>query len=268
MFYLKEFFKLIKENFIVGILFIASTSALVVVSWHQEKISIIISSAQKSISTPYFNALITDRSNLLSVVRKMKSLPGVLEVSFQGDKELKKEVSSLKASFGDHVLEGFSAESFKNMRIELESGIQAKSQSLIREYLTRLIGEDNVTMSQVKTPQIKKNHETTFMTLITKWGNKYLLLLVSFFWMFCLFLFLKPLKTYAFIIEKFQRKVAVAPKVILSGVGLFVATAALINYLFFYDFKIGPTAFVVPVLMFFVTFVFSASFNKGRVIIR
>mgnify|MGYP003685687925 FL=1 len=96
MFYLVEFLKVLKENVIVAFIFVMSSVAVVSVSHNYKGIESKLSNVSTKNGQPYFNALVSDGVRVDSVVRRMKSLPGVVGVETVKSLAIKKEVKTLK----------------------------------------------------------------------------------------------------------------------------------------------------------------------------
>jgi hypothetical protein len=217
MFYLKEFLKITKENFVLTVIFAVSTIGMVSVSHNQSEIQDQLSISNKTQALPYFNALISSQTKMNSVIRRMKQLPGVINVQKTQSKSITKEISRLKKSFGEDVINSLSSINYSRVKVELENGIRAKSQNLIREYLTRLVGGESITMGEVRFPkEIKLKSEDPLMQFL-KWFDVYSFIIFVSLWGMSAFLLLKPINTSAFIIEKFQRRSKTNLKIFVTG---------------------------------------------------
>lgn len=228
MFYLKHFFEVIKNTKLNGILFIA-LSALLITSFHNRMyLKKVFSMTKKVVSRPYFNALITDKINLNSVKRKMTRLPGVEKVTIKKTMDVGKELGTLSSELGSDFVKGLADLNYASVTIELANGLQARSQGLIREYLTRLVGKSSVAISDIKKPQKLSLNKNDPYQLINNWGDFYILGILSTLWFVSSFLLVRYLKNYAYLIEKFQRKKNVAMKIYFIGLSsiCFLALAA------------------------------------------
>lgn len=262
MFYIVEFLKVLKENILVGGLFILSTISIITVAHNRNNVENFLSLTGKSHNSPYFNALVKSQSDLDSVIRKMKTLPGVKSVSVREAKSFKKEVAALKSRFGSSVLSGISGLNYQNLKIELESGVFKKNQKLIREYLSRLVGRNKVTMGTVRKPRTLKLKKSDPLFSLLKLGDKYLLIILTFFWLFSGFLIAKPLKASSYIIEKFQRKSQTDIKIL--GTGLSVLSAVTIAVNLYFNSDITLLTLVPSLLMTSVCVLFLLAYQKNR----
>ncbi len=205
MFYLVEFLKVLKENVIVAFIFVMSSVAVVSVSHNYKGIEAKLSNVSTKNGQPYFNALVSDGVRVDSVVRRMKSLPGVVGVETVKSLAIKKEVKTLEKIYGTDLLKNLVSSKYKKIKIELKHGLKLKNQTLIKEYLQRLIGKESVTVGNLKTPQKVKLEKGNIIQIITSWGKWYLVSILAGLWLISLALLVKPLKKSSYIMEKFQR---------------------------------------------------------------
>lgn len=217
MFYLNHFFKSLKNFKISGFLFILLTITLTTALHNRDQVKHLFSLANKTISKPYFNALISSNVDLSIVARKLRKLPGVEAVRIKKAIDVSNELGSLKGELEDDLLESLSSINYSSLTVELGNSLQARSQSLIREYLGRLVGKNSVTISDIKKPEAIKIKSNDPYLLLNNWGDFYIIGLLSVLWIASCFSFAKYLKNYSYLIEKFQRKKNVGMKIFMVG---------------------------------------------------
>mgnify|MGYP000179797526 CR=1 FL=1 len=265
MFYLNHFFKALSNFKVSGILFVVFTIALVSVTHNRKKVKKFFSVNNKSIARPYFNALISNDSNLSGIARKMRKLPGVKAVRVKKALEVTKELGTLQAELKSDVLESLAGINYSSVTIELSNAIQSRSQSLVREYLTRLVGSESVTISKIKKPKTIKQSKNSPSMLLHRWGDKYIILVLSFLWLASCISFAKYLKNYSFLIEKFQRKRKVDTKIFAFGLSFLSLSAYGIN-LYIYP-KVGMYEIFYVLAVFAVSFfIFSSKVEFKKLI--
>ncbi len=220
MFYLKECLRIFKDNFLLTITLGVSTLALVSVSHHHAKIKDDLSLNKKSVSLPYFNALITNKSKVDGIIRRMKKLPGVSGIQVGSSKNIKQEIASLQKTFGQNMIKGLTSIHYQKLKIELEKGLQAKSSNLIREYLTRLVGKDSITLGEVRQPKELKLKNNDPLLIFLKSIDIYAYFLFGGMWILSAWLIFKSVNTSSFLIEKFQRRKNTNIKIFISGFSL------------------------------------------------
>lgn len=229
MFYIKEFLKIFKANFLVCSLLAIAIFGSVTTALQKDKLSQKLSLDTQSENIPYFNALIHNVDGLQSVRRKMKQLPGVRDIIVPKSKKITSEVNYLKENFDESLINELAVVNFKRIKVELEKGIEVKNQNLIKEYLLRLIGKDSVTIGAIKTPRKVELSTNSTLSNLTTWAESYLLVFFMILFTVCLFLLKKPLTNHSFIIEKFQRRRDVNTKILLSGCVTLFAVSILLN---------------------------------------
>lgn len=229
MFYLKEFSKVMKENLILGLIFILSTVSIVSLSFNQQKVEGFFSLSKKTQNYPYFNALLTTTNDISSVVRKIKNLPGVMGVKLASNLNLDSEIQALQSKFGEAFLGAFTGAKYQQLKVELKTGINDKNQSLIREYLSRLVGKSSITLSSTRSPRVVKIKKNDPLISFLNFGDIYLLSIMGGLWLLSMVLLLKPIKNKAYIIEKFQRRSLTDLKIKLTGLTLIAVPALLVN---------------------------------------
>ncbi len=250
MFYLKEFFKIARNQFVLFGLFLTTTFLILLLSINMTTIRKSLLSVNKGDSKPYFNAMIAKDMRVDGVVRKMKQLPGVDSIKLIQSSHVKKELEKIKSEFGSDVLDELSTLKSKNLKIFLENGISEKSFTLIKEYMERLVGGNAVTVSSIKKP--RRAGMTLGFTKYLNHINFYTLAVLAGLWLFSLILMAKTIHTKAFIIEKFQRKSSVSQKIAFCGLAVIVLTTGGMNYLFVGD--LDPYGAICMFVMAVITF--------------
>lgn len=244
MFYLNHFFKSLKNFKVTGLLFVLLTVTLTTALHNRTYLKQIFSLANKTITRPYFNALVTSNVNLSTVARKIRKLPGVELVRVKTALDVKEELGSLKSELDSDVLESLSGINYSSLTIEMGRSLQARSQNLIKEYLTRLVGKDSVTISDIKTPKTIKIKKNDPYNLVNNWGDIYIIAILSIVWLGVCFSFSKYLKNYSYLIEKFQRKSNVGLKIFATGFAGIALVSLLINLYFKPSFALGEWLFL------------------------
>lgn len=253
MFYLKEFTKLLRSNFLLGFLLFVSIFGVVTVTLQKEKIARNLSLSEQAKVIPYFNALVHSDKGLNNIKRKMKQLPGVVDIKVPSAEKITEEINYLKKNFDENLISGLAAMNFKRIKVELENGIEVKNQNLIKEYLLRLVGKDSVTIGAIKTPRELKLQENQVLGNLLSWAESYLMIFFISLFTICMFLLRKPLTNQSFIIEKFQRKKDVSIKILLSGCGVLFFSSILVNQGFspqFSIFLLIPFAYGLALMTF------------------
>lgn len=261
MFYLKEFSKLFKSHLVLSTILAFSVFGLVTSVQQKEIITKEFSLSQKTKMTPYFNALISNKVNLDGIKRKMINLPGVFEVNIANSKGLNEELGHLKKNFGSEIIGELSSLNYKKLKVQLEAGIHSKNQELVREYLSRLVGKDSLTMGAVKLPQDIKLKNNDSLLVLVQHIDTYLVLFFMILAAISVFLLVKPLNNQAYIIEKFQRKSKVNIKILMSGLFSIAAVSFILNYLYRAEVTMTSLAVVAYIIVLPVIFLMTRKLN-------
>jgi len=254
MFYLKHFFLQMKHSKVVGIFFIVLTVSFVTAVQNRSNLRKVFSLTNKTVSLPYFNALISSSVDLGTVARKMKRLPGVMGVKLKKSIDVNKHLGSLSAEIDSDVLKGLSNISYGSLTVQMKNSIQGRSQNLIREYLRRLVGVDSVSLSDVKTPRkivLKKNDP---FLVLNEYGEYIIIAFLTFLWIVSAWSLTTKLKNYSYLIEKFQRKTNVSLKIYATGTLALFLPAFAAN--FYYRASVGTWESLYVVTVLAITFLF------------
>ncbi|MCT4641910.1 MAG: hypothetical protein N4A33_06385 [Bacteriovoracaceae bacterium] len=230
MFYLSQFFKTILKSKILGLSFLIATIGFVSLSYNKNSIQKYVGKYKKVNHRPYFNALISKDLNLNSVARKIKSLPGVEKVNISKNIKASSILGSLSGELNSSIIDGLKSVNYSSLKVELSNNIKLRTQSLVQEYLSRLVGKEFLTVSDIK--KVKSNKQKdSIASNIYKWADEYALIIIGFFWISCLILFLKKNQSYLYLIEKFQRRKNIKLKMMLAGITFLTFLTLSINIL-------------------------------------
>lgn len=239
MFYLKELARFSKNNLFGQILFSLLTVSLVVAVSNYSHFETKISKALPSMQNEYyFNALVDGDLNTSSIARKIKGLPGVKAIeSISASKNLDvtkklKDVLDLDKNEVTEVI------SMKGLKVILDEKVSESSTNLIREYLVRLTGKDNVVLGGIR----KKisNHQSwkEVMSEVKRRPLQVAIVVLSLFWIVAFIAIKRDLKQVSYLIEKFQRKKNVALKMYLTNILMWTGFGTVISFAFFAPNKI------------------------------
>lgn len=255
MFYLKTFYQSIWDLKIRGISFLILSLGILVLAGNRNIISNLLLVKEKAIA-PYFNALIDHKVNSSSIVRKMKNLPGVINVTVKSSTDVKNDVKNMVRDLDESVMENLLQIRYQGIKVELDRGLESRGQKLIQEYLNRLVGKESVTMTGVRTPKIVTTEEKdTVKLFFIKWVDVIVLASFLIVWIFAAWTCGQSLLTRSYIIEKFQRKKSVAVKSFLIGM------------IPLYLISIAPSLFLdTQINVYYVTIVFIIALGIGLIL--
>ena len=228
MFYLNQYFFNLGKHPVRGLFFLLFGVIGVLVASQK---NLVDSHLEKFVRGPergsYFYALISSRHSAGELQRKLVSLPGVVKIQILDSQSIEKKAQSLLTAHDLHFQGEFSQVSYFGLKVVLSEKIKARSQQLIRDYLVRLVRDNDVILGNVKSfgPTQKTSQ---FLTWIRRAGSSLALALAFVFWFFAGMWILGPIKKMAYVVERFQRRCHVAVKTYLvaclmaisAGIGL------------------------------------------------
>jgi len=220
MFYLKQFFKVVFSNPVSGISFCVLTISLTIFIGHNDLfLGKILNVYRPSHPDPYFFALITSNDDVSEVARKLARLPGIKDVKVEDPKKIQKEAKELIHNMGVDVPEYLLESEYKGMKVILNKEVNERSMALIKEYIVRLIGVGQVTLSNVKVDdQALDAKYVQLYHFFESYGVVSLSLVLLIPWFVLLLFFRRNVRKTAFLIEHYQRKNNVGIKI--AGLGI------------------------------------------------
>jgi hypothetical protein len=263
MFYLVEVLKVFKEHVVLSLVSCLSLVAIIMSLHFSGDIRNQLNKQNEVIKNPYFNAVMTRSENPEYIERKMSALPGVYSVNVYKAK-VKDQLQSLLGgdikSFGANFL----SKSYFSMKVLFEENISKNTRSLVREYLRRLVGNDGVSISRTKYPNLNKMNIVKNESIVKKWIDKVLFGFFSLIWVCTLLILSKHVKNQAFIIEQFQRKSNVSLKMYSY------ATLAIVFVSLAFAFSFNKNIEIVSAMSFLLIWILGASIflKKGNSVKR
>lgn len=232
MLYLGIVFNVWRKHFLGTTLFVLSSLSAITVSMYHDKIE---SWVGQKIEAPksFFHAIVAGEENHQRLARKLRELPGVESVNVIDDNSLKAQWGQMIADWGLDDLknfEGLRELNYSGLKIVFRDALSERSEKLVMEYVQRLAGKDNVTMSTIKRPEPE-------LFMVSKKGifEKPLYWfygILGLVWFLSLFNFNDHLQRESYLVETYQRtknvQLAVAMIVILGC--FFIPTISLIAF--------------------------------------
>ncbi len=225
MFYLKNMISTCLAKPIMGMGFIVTSFLLITSTFllptSQDYLKKV---AKKGNDGPFFHALISSKENFSRIKRKVTSLPGVETVTILSQNDLQAKVKGILGNLDmENDLAGIDL-NFVGLKVLFKNKLKLKSQTLIRDYIKRLVGDRNITLgATVATEEEGKIGPLQIFEKLGSWSlwafiGLLFLLWLSFTWFFC-----SKLNEFSYLIETYQRKTKVAVKSYLG----FILTMAL-----------------------------------------
>lgn len=216
-----QFWKSLEKNWLSGFSFMV-LSILMVTTFSQKTFieKQVFNNVPASVSGPYFYALISGKENHQRISRKLGELPGVALVNILQKEEVNVKVSEILESLGLESGSSLFDFNYAGLKIMFKKGISKRSQGLIRDYLTRLVGKSKVTLGATKENDTLLKKHSEVVGSFKKWGTTLSLTIVFLMWCWSAMSFSKNLKQISYIVESFQRRSNVGMKLYLTGTAL------------------------------------------------
>lgn len=231
MFYLVQLGKILKKYPFRFSLFLSMSFAFLAVSSNpQQIVELIIQKTDSVKQNPYFHALIDGRQNHSRISRNLTDIPGVEKVEILPQEEIQAQVQSILTDLKVAIPADMNQLNYNGIKVFLSQGIKDHGQGLIRDYLTRLAGESNITLGNIV------NIATPLSTSKYKFFFDYIqpltIALFFVFWFASFRLIEQPLQKNSYLIEQFQRRKKVSVKTYLAIFSLILGSAFLPLFLF------------------------------------
>lgn len=218
MFYLNHFFKILGKSpirgfflFFFSILFVFSVGQK---SYLENQFSKMIPDNQAG---DYFYALISSSESYQAVARQMSQLPGVYKVEVLSENQIKDEVKNVLGTLQVDLADTNLDLNYAGLKIIYSKDVKSRAQELVRDYLTHLVGEGNITLGTIKSNDNQADKRAQFISMIKTWGYSLYLFIVLIFWVISLLLVKAKITEASYLLENYQRKKRVGLKVALNG---------------------------------------------------
>ncbi len=221
MFYLTQFFKILFKSPLRGF-FLFLFSILMVFSIGQKAFleDQFLKMIPENKAGSYFYALIASTESYQNVARQMTVLPGVHKVEVLSEAQIKDEVKgilgSLQATLSPTTLDL----NYAGLKVIYAKDLKPRAQELIRDYLTHLVGEGNITLGAIKLNDQSLDKRNQFIGAIKTWGYSLYLFIIFSFWMISLLSVRVKIAEASYLLESYQRKKKVGVKMASFGLTL------------------------------------------------
>jgi hypothetical protein len=213
MFYLSLFFKGFSHRPWTGVVWFISALTILAFSYKGPDI---LSFTNQNVAivqdeNPYFYAIMPKKINSEYIKRKILELPGVEKVLVLSEDKVSAQIKSILDQANIEWDNELMDVNYSGIKISFSSDLKGSSQELIRNYLTRLTGKNEITMGAVKMPEVKEVQERSLFV-----KNKFLFLsiVVAFVYFLSLGIIYRSLKEESFVFEQYQRKGQIYLKVL------------------------------------------------------
>jgi hypothetical protein len=221
MFYLKQFFQILLKSPLRGF-FLFLFSILMVFSIGQKSFleNQFLKMIPENKAGPYFYALIATTESYQSVARQMAILPGVHKVDVLSESQIKNEVKNILGSLQINLSQTTLDLNYAGLKIIYAKDLKPRAQELIRDYLTHLVGEGNITLGAIKINDQSLDKRNQLIGAIKSWGYSLYLFIVMTFWLISLLSIRSKIAEVSYLLESYQRKRKVSIKMASFGLSL------------------------------------------------
>ena len=218
MFYLMTFYKILFNTPLKSLVFVVLAWAIVFSLVQNEKLNKLLF-GNLSDDRDYFYALISNKKNGNDVSRKLRELPGIERVKAVPREMIKKELTKIlnDSPLGRYMDESLEQLDYQGLKIIFSFNTKIRSQNLIRDYLLRLVGKEDLTLGPVQKRATSVLKSKKPFMLFKKYGVRFFTGTVVLFWLLLGLSYIGSFRDSAYVIENFQRRKGVSFKVVLSG---------------------------------------------------
>lgn len=224
MFYLIQFFKILFKSPLRGF-FLFLFSVLLVFSIGQKTFleDQFLKMIPENKAGSYFYALIASTESYQNVARQMAVLPGVHKVEVLSENQIKDEVKGILGSLQVDLTQTTLDLNYAGLKVIYAKDLKPRAQELVRDYLTHLVGEGNITLGAIKINDQTLDKRNHFIGAIKSWGYSLYLFIIFLFWMISLLSIRVKIAEASYLLESYQRKRKVGVKMATFGLSLIFA---------------------------------------------
>ena len=206
MFYLTSLFNISKNSPIKTFLFfIVSFTWLVLAaneSFFNKKALSLLPIDQNG---DHFHALVSSSKNVSWISRKMRALPGVFIVNTLNEKQLEKKVQTILGEVDSSLKLSISDLGYEGLKVIFKEGIAARSQTLIRNYMVKLLGENFVTLGAIVSNRKIMKFEYRAIHFLRLQGHNLVMGVMAILWIIFYFMWREDFQREIYLLERFQR---------------------------------------------------------------
>jgi hypothetical protein len=231
MFYLVQFFKILFKSPVRGFFLIFFSIALVFSigqkNYLEEQFTKMI---PENKAGDYFYALISTSESYQTVARQMSMLPGVHKVDILSEAQIKEEVKNVLGSLQVDLNDSSLDLNYAGLKIIYSKELKTRAKELVRDYLTHLVGEGNITLGAIKANDQISDKRAQFINVIKTWGYSLYLFIIFLFWVISLLSVRVKIAEASYLLENYQRKRKVGLKMALNGLTLIFILSVAVTF--------------------------------------
>jgi hypothetical protein len=175
----------------------------------------------ESKSGAYFFALVASTESYQTMAQQMRVLPGVYKVEVLSESQIKDEVKNIIQGLQVGNKDSMIDLNYAGLKVTYTKDLKPRAQDLVRDYLTHLAGEGNITLGAVKSLDASAEKRNQLISMIKDWGYTGLMLMIVIFWTISLVLVREKIAESSYLLESYQRRRKVGIKMATTGLLIF-----------------------------------------------
>jgi hypothetical protein len=213
------------RNLVASLIFTLLTLVVLMTFSQQRWLKQVFSPEVDLSNKNYFTAIIDDSVDVQTIERKVSNLPGVSLVKMKNISSTADEVMSNLKGLDIEGMEEVIQGKYYSLKIFLNNQASREGQNLIREYLTRLVGNAQISISSIKTLDLPTRIIKGVVKIARNIGDKVIIGISFLIWTSFAIFFILRLSQYAKVVQFYQRKKGLLVKMtsILSGILFLIA---------------------------------------------
>ena len=232
MFYLNYFFTHIRRYPFSCLSFLFLGTFMVFLSLQNKALNdSIYSLFEERQRSSYFYALISLQKDQKKLKSKFINLPGVKAVQVLDSTQVQKKTNLLLKDYPLDLDPSLFKFNYFGFKIIFEPKAKERAHKLIKEYLIKLVGPENIIIGATQAPPPLKRPEGV-LKWIQKTGGHFILGIVFFMWFFSGIGLLKSIRKVAYLIEKFQRRSYATLKIYTVGILIIISLGTTLSSLY------------------------------------
>lgn len=254
MFYLIQFFKILFKSPLRGFfLFLFSLALVFSIGQKPFLEDQFLKLIPENKAGSYFYGLISTSEPYQNIARQMSVLPGVFKVEVLSEAQIKDEVKNILGSLQVSLNQTTLDLNYIGLKVIYAKDLKPRAQELVRDYLTHLVGEGNITLGAIKINDQSLDKRNQFIASIKNWGYSLYLLLLFSFWIISLLSVRAKVAEASYLLESYQRKRAVSIKIASFGLSVIfiisVASTFVLGMPQFLNLTIALALFITGILL-------------------
>jgi len=216
MFYISTFFSFLRHYPFRNILFVSITTLLLAFPFVEDySIGYVENLLPTSKQGESFHALISSDINVARVGRKLRALPGILQVVSLSEREIESKVQKVLGAIdvsGELLANSMGVHS-NGLKIIFKKSIDSKVQLLIRDYLKKLVGQGNVMLGAISPRTLALSWADDIQGVLSKWGSLVLFGVLLAAWLIIFLNWTTVFQSEIKMLQRFQRRKNIGLKV-------------------------------------------------------